>query len=187
MSVNYTLGNWKTYKGGKPPEPAPMGAGPKGPNPRFNTVGPSDVAPPPGGFQSVIDTREPLDAGQARQVSNVQQPFSSDRKTAGDQYRSAFARALTDTSSNALDRATDTFSTDFKKQAEKSRSEDVLAQRQNSTDRFRMDVFKNIFDEDTRTRYTESIKDGSQMFDTEKRNEQAKRTAMIMRMIGSLL
>ena len=63
----------------------------------------------------------------------------------------------------------------------------MLAQRQNSTDRFRMDVFKNIFDEDTRTRYTESIKDGSQMFDTEKRNEQAKRTAMIMRMIGGLL
>jgi hypothetical protein len=164
-----------------------MGAGPKGPNPRFTTVGPSDVAPPPGGFQSIINASAPIDAGRAKQIANVQQPFSSNRKAAGDQSRSAFARALTDTSSNALDRATDTFQTDFRKQAEKSRSEDVLAQRQNATDRFRMDVFKNIFDEDTRTRYTESIKDGSQMFETEKRNEQAKRTAIIMRFLGSLL
>lgn len=185
--MNYTIGNWKPYKGGKPPEPAPMGAGPKGPNPRFNTVGPTDVAPPPGGFQSIINTSAPIDAGRAKQIANVTQPFSSDRKTAGDQSRSAFARALTDTSGNALKRATDTFQTNFRKQAEKSRSEDVLAQRQNATDRFRMDVFKNIFDEDTRTRYTEGIKDGSQMFETEKRNEQAKRTAMIMRFLGSLL
>lgn len=164
-----------------------MGAGPKGQNPRFNTVGPYDPTPPAGGFQSIINTAPPIDAGQARQISNVQTPFSSYRQTAGDQSRSAFAKALTDTSSNALNRATDTFNTDFRKQAEKSRSEDVLAQRQNVTDRFRMDVFKNIFDEDTRTRYTEGIKDGSQMFDTEKRNEQAKRTAIIMRFLGSLI
>lgn len=185
--MNYTIGDWKPYKGGKPPEPAPMGAGPKGENPRFNTVGPYDVPVPAGGFQSVINTRAPLDPGKSRLISDVQTPFASYRKTSGDQSRAAFAKALTDTSGNALIRALNTFNTDFRKQAEKSRSEDILAQRQNATDRFRMDVNKNIFDEDTRTRYTEGIKDGSQMFETEKRNEQAKRTAMVLRFLGSLL
>lgn len=164
-----------------------MGAGPKGPNPRFNTVGPYDVPVPAGGFQSIIDTGKPLDAGKIRTVASVQQPFTSNRNTAGDQSRASFARALTDTSTNAVTRAADTFNTDYQKQAEKSLSEDFLAQRQNATDRMRMEVFKNIFDEDTRTRYVEGIKDGSQMFDTEKRNEQAKRTAIIMRFLGSLL
>jgi hypothetical protein len=150
-------------------------------------VGPYDPTPPAGGFQSIINAAAPLDAGKSRQIADVKTPFASNRQTSGDQSRTAFAKALTDTSSNALNRASDTFNTDYRKQAEKSRSEDFLAQRQNATDRFRMDVFKNIFDEDTRTRYTEGIKDGSQMFETEKRNEQAKRTAMIMRFLGSLL
>lgn len=187
MAKNYTLGKWKPYKGGKPADPAPMGAGPRGQNPRFNTVGPYDVSVPQGGFQSSINAAPPIDAGRQRQITNVSLPFSSNRATSGDQSRSAFARALTDTSRNAVSRAVETFQTDFQKQAEKSRSEDILAQRQNATDRFRMDVFKNIFDEDTRTRYTEGIKDGSQMFETEKRNEQAKRTAMMLSFLGGLI
>jgi hypothetical protein len=183
------VGDWKPYKGGKPPDPPPAGRGPVAgyTNPRFPSVGPSKVAVPAGGYQSIISTAPPIDAGQRKQIANVTAPYTSNRRTAGDQSRSAFARALTDTSSNALTRGTDQFNTDYRKQAEKSLSEDILAQRQNATDRFNMDMFKDIFDVDTSTRYTEGIKDGSQMFETEKRNEQAKRTAMIMRMIGSLL
>lgn len=183
------VGNWKPYKGKKPPDPPPAGRGPVAgfPNPRFPTVGPTSVSPPAGGYQSVISTAPPIDAGKQRQLTDVQRPFSSFRQTSGDQSRSQFARALSDTSANAIRRAQDSFATDFQKQAEKSRSEDILAQRQNATDRFNMDVFKDIFDVDTDTRYTEGIKDGSQMFETEKRNEQAKRTAILMRFLGSLI
>lgn len=183
------VGNWRPYKGGKPPDPPPLGRGPVAgfANPRFPTVGPTEVAPPAGGYQSIISTKAPIDAGQQRQLADVTKPFSSYRQTAGDQSRAAFARGLTDTTRNAVNRASDSFSTDFRKQAEKSRSEDILAQRQNATDRFNMTVFKDIFDADTDTRYTEGIKDGSQMFETEKRNEQAKRTAIMMRFLGSLI
>lgn len=183
------VGDWKPYKGSKPPDPPPVGRGPKAgyENPRFQNVGPKAVSPPPGGYQSIISTAPPISMSQQKQIASVQQPFSSYRNTAGDQSRSAFSKALTDTSRNALTRAQNQFSTDFQKQAEKSRSEDILAQRQNATDRFRMDMFKDIFDVDTDTRYTEGIKDGSQMFETEKRNEQAKRTAMVMRFLGSLI
>lgn len=189
MAAPPQVGNWKPYKGGKPPDPPPIGRGPVAgfENPRFPSVGPSAVAVPAGGYQSIISTKPPLDAGKQKQVADVTPSFASNRKTSGDQSRSAFARALTDTSSNALVRAENQFSTDFLKQSQKSLSEDILAQRQNASDRFRMDMFKDIFDADTDTRYTEGIKDGSQMYETEKRNEQAKRTAMIMRMIGGLL
>ena len=50
-----------------------------------------------------------------------------------------------------------------------------------------MNVFKDIFDVDTNTRYSQGIMDAKQMYVTEKRNEEAKRTAMVLRMIGSLL
>jgi hypothetical protein len=50
-----------------------------------------------------------------------------------------------------------------------------------------MDVYNAIFGEDTRTRFVEGIKDGSQNFETEKRNEQAKRTAIMLSFLGSLI
>ena len=174
---------------GKPANPPPLGAGPKRgyDHPRFPTVGQPDVSAPPGGYKSIIDTGPPIDAGQFKRISNVTQPFKSGGTGAGDGSRSAFARALTDTSSQAIQRATDKFSTDTRKQAEKSRSEDLLGQRQNQLDRYRMDVFKDIFDADTGTRYDEGTKDLNQYFDTEKKNEQAKRTAIILSFLGSLL
>jgi hypothetical protein len=174
---------------GKPADPPPLGTGPKRgyESPRFPTVGPADVSAPKGGYTSVIDTGPPIDAGQFKRISNVKQPFKSGGTGAGDRSRSAFARALTDTSSQAIKRATDKFSTDTRKQAEKSRSEDLLGQRQNQLDRYRMDVFKDIFDVDTGTRYDEGTKDLNQYYETEKKNEQAKRTAMMLSFLGSLL
>ena len=186
---NYTLGNWRPYKGGKPPDPPPLGAGPKAgsPNPRFPTVGPTDISPPAGGYQSIISTKAPFDAGQMGRISNVKTPTTSYAREAGAMSRNLFNRGIADTSRNTIQNASNQFTTDFQRQAEKSRSEDVLAQRQNSADRFRMDLFKNMFDVDTGVRYTEGIKDMSQYFETEKRNEEAKRTAIVMRFLGSLL
>jgi len=186
------VGNWKPYKSGsgkRPPDPEPLGRGPVAGygNPRFPTIGPKDVAPPAGGYQSSIDTSNPIDPAKQARLQKVATPYASYGGGAGKQSRSAFARALTDTSSNAMNRAQDTYSTDYRRQAEKSRSEDILAQRQSATDRYRMDVFKDIFDVDTSNRYTQGIKDGAQMYETEKANEEAKRTAIMLRFLGGLI
>lgn len=174
---------------GKPPDPPKLGRGPVAgyDSPRFPTVGPADVSAPAGGYQSVVSTKAPLDFGQMRQISNVKPAFKSSKTGSGDRSRSAFARAMADTTSQGLSRATDKFQTDYRKQAEKSRAEDLLAQRQNQLDRYRMDVFKDIFDADTGTRYDEGTKDLNQYYETEKKNEQAKRTAILLSFLGSLL
>ena len=140
-----------------------------------------------GGYQSVIGTGSPIDEGKKRNIVNLRQAYKSSLTGSGDRSRSAFSRALRDTTSSGLERAVDKYTTDYKKQAEKSRSEDVLAQRQNAADRFRMDVFKDIFDADTATRYDEGTKDLNQYYETEKKNEQAKRTAILLSFLGSLL
>lgn len=174
---------------GKPPDPPKIGRGPKAgfDSPRFPTVGPPDVSAPMGGYQSAISTKAPLDAGQVRKIANVKPAFTTNSTGSGDRSRAAFARAMSDTTSQGLQRATDKFQTDYRKQAEKSRAEDLLAQRQNQLDRYRMDVFKDIFDVDTNTRYDEGTKDLNQYYDTEKKNEQAKRTAILLSFLGSLL
>jgi hypothetical protein len=185
------VGNWKPHKsgGGAPPDPPPVGRGPVGgfENPRFPTVGPKDVSPPAGGYASIISTAPPLDAGRQRQITKVSNPYTSGKQTSGNASRAAFARGLTDTSSNELNRAQSQFNTEYQRQAEKSRSEDMLAQRQSATDRYKMNVFKDIFDVDTDTRYTQGIMDAKQMYETEKRNEEAKRTAIMLRFLGGLI
>lgn len=183
------VGNWRPYKGGKPPDPPPVGRGPVAgySNPRFPTVGPTDIKPPSGGYQSIIDTKSPFDAGRMARIASVKTPTASYGGGAAKQSVNAFNRGIADTSRNTIQNAANTFTTDYQRQSEKSRSEDMLAQRQNASDRFRMDLFKNMFDTDTDVRYTQGIMDMSQYFETEKRNEEAKRTAMVMRFIGGLL
>lgn len=177
---------------GKPKDPPPLGRGPKQgyDSPRFPTVGQKDVKAPPGGYKSIISVKSPIDPGQMQRITDVNQAFKNIRGssgTAGDKSRAAFARSVRDTSSNAIGRAGDKFTTDYRKQAEKSRAEDLLAQRQNQLDRYRQDVFKDIFDVDTSTRYTEGTKDLNQYYETEKKNEQAKRTAIVLSFLGSLI
>ena len=177
---------------GKPKNPPPLGAGPKAgyESPRFPTVGQKDVKAPPGGYKSVISAKAPIDKGAAKRISAVNSAFKNvrgNKGTSGDKTRDAFSRATQDTSKNAIDRAIDKFIKDYMKQAEKSRSEDFLSQRQNQLDRYRMDVFKDIFDTDTGTRYDEGTKDLNQYYETEKKNEKAKRTAMVLSFLGSLI
>lgn len=185
------VGNWGPFKSGgrKPADPPPLGRGPVAgyANPRFPTVGPTDITPPPGGYQSIISTKSPFDAGKMNRIADVKTPTASYGRGAGARSNAAFNRGLADTSRNTIQNAANTFTTDYQRQAEKSRSEDILAQRQNAADRFRMDLFKNMFDTDTDVRYFEGIKDLSQYRETEKRNEEAKRTAIVMRFLGSLI
>jgi len=128
-----------------------------------------------------------MDAGRVQQIADVKSPFKSYKQTSGDLSRSAFSRALTDTTKGSLKRAQDQFSQQYRQQGQKSRAEDILAQRQNASDRFRMDMYKAIFDKDTSVRYDEGVKDLNQYFETEKKNEQAKRTAIVLSFLGGLL
>lgn len=182
---------------GKPPDPPPIGAAPKAgyDHPRFKRVGPTDVKPPPGGYKSVINAKRPIDPAQAKKIANVKPAFKGRSlrtfgevlSRSGNASRDAFARATADTSAGAIGRAIDKYATDYQRQAEKSRAEDMLAQRQNASDRFVMELYKAIFDKDTETRYDEGTKDLNQHYETEKKNEQAKRTAMLLSFLGGLL
>lgn len=187
MSIPPQVGNWTEYKGGMPPDPPPIGRLPMGANPRFPTIGASAPRIPQGGYQSIISTRPPIDAGMAKRVANAYTPYQSNQQTAGNQSRSALSRALLDTTKGAVGRAGDDFNQQYRQQAEKSRAEDILSQRQNAADRFQMESARDVFGADESNRYSEGIKDLRQYFVTEKRNEQAKRTAIVMRFLGSLL
>lgn len=173
---------------GKPADPKKLGRGPRPgfKNPRFDATPTQDVSPPPGGYQSVIDT-SPTELGRVGKITNVQSPVSQlAGDSAGDKSLSAFGRGLTDTSRNALDRAWDKFETQKQKQAEKSLSEDYLGQRQNAFDTYRSEVFKDIFDMDTETRYDQSVLDLNQYYETERKNEQTKRQAQMIKALTSM-
>ena len=182
------VGNWKPYKGTadkQPKDPPPVGRSPVGgySNPRFPSTWARDVSPPQGGYQSIISTAAPFSSTMRAELSKAPVASKSYGSGAGDASRSAFSGALAGLSNNAISRSANEFETGYQRQAEKSLSEDILAQRQNSHDRYRMDVFKNIFDTDTDARYSEGIKDLRQKWYTEKENENAKQTAMWLSML----
>ena len=181
------VGNWSPHKGGMPADPPPIGRLPMGANPRFPTIGATAPTIPPGGYQSIISTKPPIDAAAAKRLTNAYTPYSSYSQTSGNQSRSALSRALLDTTKGAVGRAGDDFNQQYRQQAEKSRAEDILSQRQNAADRFQMESARDVFGADESNRYSEGIKDMRQYFSTEKANEQAKRTAIVMRFLGSLL
>lgn len=188
MASSNVLGNWQPYSGGKPPDPAPLGALPKGDNPRYPVVGPTKVEPPPGGYKSVINTKTPLDPAKIGRIRNVTRAFENTNKGgSGNNSRSAFARALADATATGLTKAADTFNVNFKQASEKSLAEDIQAQRSNLTDRFTMLKGAAQYERGVNTAYTEGIKDDSQRFETEKKNEEAKRAAQAMSAIGGLI
>lgn len=186
------VGNWSPYKGQadkQPKDPPPVGRSPLGgySNPRFPSTWARDVTPPAGGYQSIISTAAPFSFSQRQQLASAPVSFRSGGTGAGDASRAAFSGALASLTDNSMRKASDQFETEYRRQGEKSRAEDILAQRQNQHDRYRMDVFKNIFDTDTDARYSEGIKDLRQKWYTEKENENAKQTAMWLSFIGGML
>lgn len=135
--------------------------------PQWPRVGPKEPRPLSGNYESQVDTKPfgAIDPGMAYALRRVSNPFRTfdavgrmagmvtggSAGTAGDQTRAAFSRGMTDTSRNALRRATDKFNTEYTAQAEKARAEDIKAQRMNADDRFQMDVNNAIFREGRKT------------------------------------
>lgn len=188
MAVPSQLGlsNWSPFHGDTPITAPAIGAAPQGPNPRFPTVGPTQLTPPPGGYQSVIDASPPLNVGQQRQVTKTINPYVGYGKTGGKQSQSAFARALTDNSNASLRSGTSEFGQKFLDQALKSRADDIISQKQNAMDRFRMNSSNATYAADLSTSYDQGIKDLQQNFETQRWNEQTERTAAAIRFMSRM-
>lgn len=184
------LAGWSPFKssGGRPPDPPAIGAAPLGgPNPRFPSVGPAKMTPPAGGYQSIISTKPAFDQGQINQMSRAQMPPQSYGTGSGDRSRSAFARALTDSTNSELRDAATQYNQQQLQQAQKSRAEDILQQRQNAADVYRMNVSNAVSGKDIATGYDTGAKDLMQAYYTEKWNQEAERTAIALRFVGSLI
>lgn len=81
----------------------------------------------------------------------------------------------------------DEFNQQYRTQSEKSRAEDILAQRQNVFDRFRLEELAKVFNVDIRTGYTMKQRTLAAYYEREKKNSQAMVTASILRMVGGLI
>lgn len=157
-------------------------------SPQFPQVGPKEPAPPGGQYQSQIDAKPfgAIDPGIARVIGRTMTPISiralagafegvgQTGGKAGNASRGAFARGVTDTTNNAVGRSTDKFNTEYTAQAEKSRAEDINAQRESTFDRFRMDVMNAIFGEDRMMSYQTDLADIKAYAKREIANAQAR-------------
>lgn len=180
--------------GPAPKKPDPLGIHPKVgfEHPKFPTVGQKE---PTGVYRSQIDTAKPIGPALTGLLSNVANPFGaaaqralgSMTSSAGDSSRSAMARSLMDTTNNAMERGVDDFNTEYVAQAEKSRGDDYLAQRQNVMDTFRLDKLYDVYGVDALTGFQQKVKDLAAYYEREKKNSQAMVTASLLRMVGGLI
>lgn len=172
-----------------PKRPPPIGRAPQPgfDSGRFPVIGPTEAT---GFFRSHIDTKEPLGQSVRNTIAAVKTPRLSDlslSRSSGDRSRTAFAQATANTSRNAMLRSADEFNTKYRSQAEQARAQDILSQRQNAQDRFRMDSSKATFDTDTNIRFSEGIEDIYARGKRARSAAQAQITAAALRMLGGLI
>lgn len=181
--------------GPAPKKPDPLGLAPKVgfEHPKFPTVGQKE---PEGTFRSQIDTRRTFSNPALRDLvldtpvpgrATLGRMNAAASSNAGSASRSAFARALTDRTNSALDSAMEEYDVARQAQAEKSRADDVLAQRQNVFDFFKLNKFKDVYDTDVLTGFDQKVKDLAAYYVRERKNSEAMVTAAALRMVGGLL
>jgi len=184
------LAGWQQFKskGSKPADPPLIGRAPLGgDNPRFPSVGPKEIKPPPGGYQSIISDAPAIDAGQQRRAFSMPLPITQgDIGRAGSASLSGIARALRDSTNAATGGAIAKLNQQQTAQAQKSRAEDIYSQRQSATDATRLTKANAVAAEDLRTNYDTSSKDLMQAYWTERWNQEAERTAILLRFLGGL-
>lgn len=172
-----------------PKRPDPIGRAPQPgyESSQFPVVGPMDAR---GFYSSAISTKEPLGQSVRNTIAAVKTPRLTNMSlssSAGDRSRVGFAKATANTSRNAVQRSADEFNTKYRSQAEQARAQDVLSQRQNTQDRFRMDSSKSTFDFDTNVRYSEGVEDIYARGQRARSAAQAQITAAMLRMLGGLI
>jgi hypothetical protein len=172
-----------------PKRPDPIGRAPQPgfQSGRFPVIGPMDAK---GFYSSAISTKDPLGQSVRSTIAAVKTPRLSDMslsKSSGDRSRAEFAKATANTSRNAMLRSADDFNTKYRSQAEQARAQDILSQRQNTQDRFRMDSSKATFDTDTNVRYSEGVEDIYARGKRARSAAQAQITAAAIRMFAGFL
>jgi hypothetical protein len=175
-----------TGRNGGPPEPAHLGPPPAiGQNKHSWYDGGPQL--PQGNYASSINAAAPISQSRAKSLSNVQNPFSYNGTSSGGRSRSALSRALTDPARFQVGRQIDQFNTQQRQQAQQSQAQDILSQRQNTLDRFRMEVMKEIFDDDTWTRFDQGRRDLTAHYQREASNATASAMAGMFGGIGGAL
>jgi hypothetical protein len=145
-----------------------------GPAPRMPKIDPINPPAPTGTYRSAINTSAPLSQAFAQSLTAKKLPSSSNYgNSATGISRSAFANALLADTNRQTSQEIDRFNVAQRTQAEKSRAEDILSQRQSLSDRYRMDVMRDIFEADTDQRYRSGMKDLKEQYAREKKEAQA--------------
>lgn len=182
--------------GGTPKKPPPLNQMPKSgfDDSQFPFVGKGGFQPR-GDYRSQINAAPPLDAGAMKRIGDVTQPRSMLRDASAGNYGSlagqltlgAWNRSMAGTATNALMRASDAYNKQYQAQAEKSRADDILAQRQNTFDRWRKDLFVQMFGADTAQHFESEIESLAAYYEREKKNAAAQVAASALGMLGGLL
>lgn len=180
----------------KKPDPLPLVPRPGFAHPKFATVGAPE---PTGTVRSQIDVSKSIGPALQGALLDVAQPGRIAARAAreylpsfmssasGDASRQAASRAAVDTTKNALRTGVADFNQKQQAQAEKSRADDTLAQRQNIQDNFKADTTFQMYGTDILTDFGMKVKELAAYYEREKKNSQAMITAAMMRMLGGLI
>lgn len=178
--------------GPAPKKPDPLGLAPKVgfEHPKFPTIGPKapDVT-----YRSQVDTRPSFNPALRKIVINTLTPApihaldAIATSIAGDASRQAFSRGLRDKTNSALNTSMESYDQERRAQAEKSRAEDILAQRQSGEDFFKLRKFTDVYNQDILTGFEQKVKDLAAYYVRERKNSEAMVTAAALRMVGGLL
>jgi len=127
-------------------------------------------------FTSSIPTAAPLTGSATQQYSQFKPVFQPQGggSEAGDQTRSAFARALSDSQNAATAGDVQSFNLDYQRKAQQARAQDVQQQRQIGTDRFGMERQTASTRADIRTRRAQGMADIATQLDIAKKNAKAQ-------------
>lgn len=184
--------------GPAPKKPDPLALIPKAgfENPLFPTVGPKE---PTVTVRSQIDTRDAIGPALKGILQDVQQPSrvaaramrsympSVTNSLSGDASRQAYSRATGDVTANALRGLIEETNQKQRQQAEKSRADDTLAQRQSGQDNFKAEKSFQVYGTDIRADFTQKVKELAAYYQRERKNSEAMVTASLLRMVGGLI
>lgn len=152
-----------------------------GPPPQMPKIDPINPPAPNTTYRSQISVAPPISRSQEQLLTRMPNVAgkSYDNSAAG-LTRGVFAQSLLDSGADEMRQNINKLNVAQQTQAEKSRAEDILSQRQNSHDRFRMDIMRDIFEADTHQRFISGVKDLKAQYAREKKNAQASVTASIL-------
>jgi hypothetical protein len=176
----------------KKPDPIAVIPRPGFDNPMYPTIGQKE---PTGTVRSSVDVSQAIGPALQGGILDVVKPQRMAWRAAqqyipgitnsltGDASRQAYARATGDITANALRGLIAETNQAQQTQAEKSRGEDVLAQRHSTQDNWKANTSFQVYGTDIRTDFVEKVKELAAYYQREKKNSEAMVTASLLRML----